>query len=54
MEKYGLVERKVYPEVPLKAEYSLTDEGAGLKDVYTSMASWGQKYTKLLGGTKEK
>lgn len=54
MEKDGIVNRKVYPEVPPKVEYSLTDEGADLKEVYTSMGKWGLKHSKLLDGSQEK
>src|SRR5882724_2247924 len=34
MEKDGIVNRKVYPEVPPKVEYTLTAQGADLKEVY--------------------
>ena len=46
--------RKVYPEVPPKVEYRLTDEGADLKEVYVSMGKWGFKHAKMLEGSKEK
>ena len=48
MEADGLVIRKVYPEVPPKVEYSLSDEGRDLKAVYMEMKKWGEKNPKLL------
>lgn len=40
----GLVERKVYAEVPPKVEYSLTEMGLSLKPILDSMWSWGEEY----------
>ncbi|BCN30967.1 winged helix-turn-helix transcriptional regulator [Anaeromicropila herbilytica] len=44
MEAAGLVNRKVYPEVPPKVEYSLTDTGFSLKPILDSMVTWGTTY----------
>ena len=44
MESKGLVNRKVYAEVPPKVEYSLTDLGKSLKPVLDAMWSWGEGY----------
>jgi|GEM_PF-798971 DNA-binding HxlR family transcriptional regulator len=48
METDGLINRKVYPEVPPKVEYSLSDVGSELKAVYIEMKKWGEKNSKLL------
>jgi DNA-binding HxlR family transcriptional regulator len=48
MEADGLINRKVYPEVPPKVEYSLSDVGSELKAVYVEMKKWGEKNSKLL------
>lgn len=48
METAGLVNRKVYPEVPPKVEYSLTETGLGLKPVLDAMVAWGTDYKKTL------
>lgn len=44
MEADGLVNRKVYPQVPPKVEYSLTDTGLSLKPILDSMVEWGTEY----------
>ena len=44
LEKDGLVNRKVYPVIPPKTEYSLTELGRTLEPVLTSLCSWGQYY----------
>lgn len=46
MEEAGLIIRTVYPEVPPKVEYSLTQTGLSLKPVLDSMALWGHEYIK--------
>ena len=48
MEAAGLVNRKVYPEVPPKVEYSLTETGLSLKPVLDGMVAWGTDYKKTL------
>lgn len=44
MEASGLVKRKVYPEVPPRVEYSLTETGLSLKPILDSMVIWGNAY----------
>lgn len=44
MEADGIVARKVYAEVPLKVEYSLTDLGRSLKPILDAMDTWGSNY----------
>ena len=48
MEEKGLVERKVYKEIPPKVEYTLTDLGYSLATVLEPMAEWGRAYKELL------
>jgi DNA-binding HxlR family transcriptional regulator len=46
LEESGLVSRKVYPVVPPKVEYSLTETGWSLKPVLEKLCSWGIEYRK--------
>ncbi|ERK56080.1 putative HTH-type transcriptional activator HxlR [Gemella bergeri ATCC 700627] len=48
MEKSGLINRKVYAEVPPRVEYSLTDLGNSLELVINSLGSWGMMYRNKL------
>lgn len=48
MEADGLVNRKVYAEVPPRVEYTLTDTGYSLKPVLDVMVEWGTEYKKRL------
>lgn len=44
MEENGLVDRKVYAEVPPKVEYTLTHVGQSLSSVLDAMLQWGKTY----------
>lgn len=48
MERDGLLTRKVYPEVPPKVEYTLTETGLSLKPILDSMCIWGEQYKENL------
>ena len=48
MEQSGLVNRKVYAEVPPKVEYSLTYVGYSLKPILDAMWTWGEEYQKRM------
>lgn len=44
LENDGLINRKVYPVVPPKTEYSLTDFGKTLAPILDAMCDWGTVY----------
>jgi DNA-binding HxlR family transcriptional regulator len=46
MEENGLVNRKVYAEVPPKVEYSLTELGKSLKPIHDALWKWGEQFQK--------
>lgn len=49
MERQGLINRKVYAEVPPRVEYSLTETGFSLKPIIDSMWDWGMDYKEKYG-----
>ena len=46
MESQCLIHREVYPVVPPKVEYSLTDLGKSLMPVLIAMRDWGAEYLR--------
>ncbi len=44
MEESGLLIRTVFPEVPPRVEYTLTELGHSLKPVLDAMQHWGEEY----------
>ena len=50
MEESGLVNRKVYAEVPPRVEYSLTELGESLNPILDAMKCWGEDYKNLVEG----
>lgn len=49
LEESDLVARTVYPVVPPKVEYSLTDLGRSIKPILSAMYDWGADYLKGQG-----
>lgn len=46
LEAVGLVSRHVYPETPVRIEYSLTEKGKALEPVMNAVQSWGEKWVQ--------
>jgi DNA-binding HxlR family transcriptional regulator len=43
LERGGLVERRIYPEVPPRVEYSLTPLGRSLREPVTALTGWAEE-----------
>ena len=44
MEADGIITRTVYPEVPPRVEYALSDLGESMRPIIKAMESWGSSY----------
>ena len=44
MEADGIITRTVYPEVPPRVEYALSELGESLKPILDAMKAWGESY----------
>ncbi len=51
LEEDGVIQRKVYDQVPPKVEYSLTDYGSSLGAILDSLCSWGEVHLEKTGNT---
>jgi len=52
LEKDGLVVRDVYPEVPPRVEYSLSELGRSLTPILTQLGDWGREYEEKFRGER--
>ncbi|AFU67287.1 transcriptional regulator, HTH superfamily [Psychroflexus torquis ATCC 700755] len=43
LERDGLIQRTVYPEVPPRVDYTLTPEGQSLDSILKSLDTWGRE-----------
>ena len=48
MEKDNIITRTVYPEVPPRVEYALSNVGETMRPIINAMATWGEDYKKNL------
>ena len=46
LESHSLIHREVYPIIPPKVEYSLTDLGRSLMPILAAMRDWGSEYMR--------
>lgn len=52
MEADGIVIRTVYPEVPPRVEYSLSELGETMRPIINTMEKWGIEYQKQISKTE--
>ena len=45
LEDEDIIERVVYPQVPPKVEYSMTEYGRSLEPILEAMHEWGARHT---------
>ena len=48
MEEDGIVTRTVYPEVPVRVEYALSELGESMRPIIHSMEAWGTYYQETM------
>jgi DNA-binding HxlR family transcriptional regulator len=51
LEDDGVIQRKVYNQVPPKVEYSLTEYGWSLESILDSLCTWGECHLEKSGNT---
>ena len=54
LEAEGMVKRTVYPEVPPRVEYELTELGRTFQPVLDAVGSWGERYIEYLDAQEKK
>lgn len=48
LEADGIITRTVYPEVPPRVEYSLTELGESMRPILSAMEDWGRSYKEAI------
>ena len=48
LEADGIITRTVYPEVPPRVEYALSELGDSLRPIIDAMKAWGESYQQLV------
>lgn len=54
LEEEDIIDRVVYPQVPPKVEYSISDYGKSLQPVLNVMHEWGSAHTKHMQAKRSK
>lgn len=50
LEQDGIITRTVYPEVPPRVEYALSELGESMRPILDAMADWGNRYKQSAAG----
>jgi DNA-binding HxlR family transcriptional regulator len=53
LEAEGVIERRVYPETPVRIEYGLTEKGRGLEPVVEAIGQWSHRWIEVAPVTAE-
>jgi DNA-binding HxlR family transcriptional regulator len=48
LEQLGIIERKVFPQIPARVEYSLSEYGKGLEPILRQMHQWEEEFPWIL------
>jgi DNA-binding HxlR family transcriptional regulator len=48
LEHEGVIERVVYPQIPVRVEYRLTEKGHDLKPVVDAIHTWAQRWIEII------
>ena len=51
IEDDGIITRTVYPEVPPRVEYALSELGESMRPIIDSMEAWGLSYKEMMANT---
>ena len=51
LENDGIITRTVYPEVPPRVEYALSEIGESMRPIIDSMEAWGLSYKETMANT---
>ena len=54
LERDGLVRRKVYPEVPPRVEYALTELGQSLREPLCALCLWAEEHLPEMDAARER
>src|SRR5579863_8907995 len=53
LEVEGIIERVVYPRIPVRVEYQLTEKGRALKPVFEAVQAWATQWIELPAASSE-
>ncbi|HZG83450.1 winged helix-turn-helix transcriptional regulator [Paenibacillus sp.] len=53
LEQEGIIRRSVYPETPVRIEYSLTDKGLALAPVFREVQKWASEWVEAPAAAEE-